>query len=77
MLNIDVMFELSKGDFIEPILEFIIKLIFKVGGKHQHESTQLDFWDILLSVTILLIICGLLYQVYKKSQACKIIRKQP
>jgi hypothetical protein len=61
-------FQLSKGDFLEPFLEFFIKIIFKGAGKHQHESNQLDFWDILLGVTILLIVCGLLYQVYKKSK---------
>ena len=65
------MFDISKGDFLEPILEFIIRVVFKAGAKHQHESNQLDFWDILLAAIVLLFICALLYQGYKK------IKKQP
>lgn len=60
------MFQTSKGDFIEPFLEFLVKFVFKATSKHPHESNQLDFWDIFLSITILLIICALLYQAYKK-----------
>jgi hypothetical protein len=65
------MFQTSKGDFIEPFLEFLVKFVFKAASKHPHESNQLDFWDIFLIITILLIICALLYQAYKK------IKKQP
>jgi hypothetical protein len=65
------MFQSSKGDFIEPFLELLVKFVFKAASKHPHESNQLDFWDIFLSITILLIICALLYQAYKK------IKKQP
>jgi hypothetical protein len=60
------MFQISKGDFIEPFLEFFIRLIFKAGAKHPHDANQLDFWDILFVVTLILIVCWLLYQVYKK-----------
>jgi hypothetical protein len=59
-------FELSKGDFLEPFLELIVRVIFKAGAKHSHESNQLDFWDILLIVIVLLIIGGFLYQAFKK-----------
>lgn len=40
------MFQSSKGDFIEPFLEFLVKFVYKVAIKHPHESNQLDFWDI-------------------------------
>jgi hypothetical protein len=65
------MFQTSKGDFIEPFLEFLIKLVFKAASKHPHDSNQLDFWDIFFSATILLIVSVLLYHTYKK------IKKQP
>ena len=63
---IKLSFELSKGDFLEPFLQFILRVIFKAGGKHSHESNQLDFWDIFFIAVLLLIVGGFLYQAFKK-----------
>jgi hypothetical protein len=62
------MFQLSKGDFLEPLLEFIIKVVFKAGAKHSHDSDQLDFWDFFLITFTLIVVCGLLYSLYKKKK---------